>query len=110
MFIIIEKECIDTSDFIKMKIYEKAGIIACTYLNKEDGTEFELPISFDDPFDAECVWDYILEALETGKETYVVAVRASVPVGLLARIKRGIHLNPEATKQFNLIEKKDEDI
>jgi len=102
MYIIIEQECIDTSSFTKMKLYGKAGIIAFTHCNKSDGTEFDVPIIFDDTFDACLIYDAIIDRLSAGDYSCFVTVRATVPTWLLARIKRETYMNPNPDNETNL--------
>ena len=53
MFIIINNECIDTSIFQEFRFYENSGVIAFIYRNPNDKEKVELPVTFDDAFQAE---------------------------------------------------------
>lgn len=75
-----------------MKLYEKSGIIAFIYKNDIDSTEVELPVTFDDAFHAEIFFDEIIERFINDSDSCITDVRASVPVGLLAKMKRGMHI------------------
>ena len=100
MFIIIQNECIDTSIFKKMKLYSYAGIIAFIYKNPRDGAEIELPITFDDTFEADLTFDQICDCYECDEEAYVSEFYAAVPSGLLAKMKRGKDIPTEPFKDY----------
>ena len=53
MYIIFDKECIDTSSFKEMKVYGTAGIITFVYQNPGNGKEVELAVIFDEDYEAE---------------------------------------------------------
>ena len=91
MYIIIQNECIDTSLLKKMKLYGHLGIIAFVYQNPNDGQEIELPVTFDDAFEAELVFDHLEDSFIGGSQVEVVTNFASVPTGLLAKMRRGVN-------------------
>jgi hypothetical protein len=101
MYIIIENECIDTSIFTKMKLYEKSGIIAFIYKNDIDSTEVELPVTFDDAFQAEIFFDEIIDHFLGSSDSCITEARASVPIGLLAKIKRGMHIFTKPQREYD---------
>jgi hypothetical protein len=100
MFIIIQNECIDTSIFKRMKLYPIPGIIAFIYKDPISGENVELPVTFDDAFDAELTYDEIQECFENDKDAFVVIPFASVPAGLLAKMKRGLSFLPHRIKEY----------
>ena len=104
MFIIIGKECIDTSLFRQIKIYCSAGIIAMVYQNPSTRDEVELPIAFDDPFEAEVAFDEIMNSYICGEPIFIAEHYACVPSGLLLKMKRGedIPTNPFREFSFDL--------
>lgn len=110
MFIIIQNECIDTSIFQEMRLYSYCGIIAFIYKNPRNGKEVELPITFDENFDAEFTYDEIIDNLECGTKSYVSNFYASVPSGLLTRMKRGLDIPASAFKKYKFAQESEEAI
>jgi hypothetical protein len=100
MFIIIQNECIDTSIFKRMKLYPIPGIIAFIYKDPISGENVELPVTFDDAFDAELTFDEIQESFENDEDAFVVIPFASVPAGLLAKMKRRLSFPPHRIKEY----------
>ena len=100
MYIIIENECIDTSIFTKMKLYEKSGIIAFIYKDPISGEDIELPVTFDDAFEAELAYDEILESYDHNEAAYVSNFGACVPSGLLLKMKKGQDISTIPSKEF----------
>ena len=100
MYIIIQNECIDTSIFKRMKLYPIPGIIAFIYRDPISGEDVELPVTFDDAFDAELIYDEIQECFENDEDAFVVIPFASVPAGLLAKMKRGLSFPPHRIKEY----------
>ena len=101
MFIIIQNECIDTSIFKSMKLYIVPGIIAFIYQNPISGENVELPVTFDDAFEANLIFDEIQEKFENKEEALVVIPFASVPTGLLAKMKRGLNFPAKVFKDYS---------
>ena len=110
MYIIIQNECIDTSIFQEMKLYSYCGIIAFIYRNPQDGRMIELPITFDEDFDAEFTYDEIIDNLECGAKSYESNFYASVPSGLLTRMKRGLSIPVPSIKRYEFIQRTEEAI
>ena len=110
MYIIIQNECIDTSIFQEMKLYSYCGIIAFIYRNPQDGRMIELPITFDEDFDAEFTYDDIIDNLECGAKSYVSKFYASVPSGLLTRMKRGLGIPAPVFKKYEFMQGTEEAI
>ena len=110
MYIIIQNECIDTSIFQEMKLYSYCGIIAFIYKNPQDGRMIELPITFDENFDAEFTYDEIIDNLECGAKSYVSNFYASVPSGLLNRMKRGLSIPVPSFKRYEFTHEPEEGI
>ena len=100
MYIIFGKECIDTTLFQKMKLYDECGVIAFIYKNPYSQQEIELPVTFDDSFHADLTYHEIMFSYEHGDEAFVSLSYASVPSALLMKIKRGMELDPEARDQY----------
>ena len=84
-----------------MKLYSYAGIIAFIYQNPKDGKEIELPITFDDTFEADLTFDEISDCFECNEDCYVCEFYAAVPSGLLAKMKRGKDIPTESFKDYS---------
>jgi hypothetical protein len=83
-----------------MKLYPIPGIIAFIYKDPISGENVELPVTFDDAFDAELTYDEIQESCENDEDAFVVIPFASVPAGLLAKMKRGLSFPPHRIKEY----------
>lgn len=100
MYIIFGKECIDTTLFRKMKLYEESGVIAFIYRNPYGQQEIELPVTFDDSFHADLTYHEIMFSYEQGDKAFVSLSYACVPSALLMKMKRGMELDPDARDQY----------
>ena len=110
MFIIINNECIDTSIFQEFRFYENSGVIAFIYRNPNDKEKVELPVTFDDAFQAELTFDEIVNSYESSEKTYVSDFNASVPSGLLAKMKRGFHIPTKPFKDYAFNDKQESNV
>lgn len=102
MYIIIENECIDTSLFHKVKLYKEIGIIAFCYKHEDINKDIELPITFDDTFSAELAFDNITEHYEECDIVCHIEARASIPLGLLHKMKRRMVIDDTEQKEITL--------
>ena len=84
-----------------MKLYIVPGIIAFIYQNPISGENVELPVTFDDAFEANLIFDEIQEKFENKEEALVVIPFASVPTGLLAKMKRGLNFPAKVFKDYS---------
>ena len=107
MYIIFDKECIDTSGFKEMRIYGTAGIITFVYQNPKDGKEMELPVIFDEDFESETTFEAIMESYESGSKVYISEFPAYIPPVPLYMIKRGQDICTDPFSEFSF-EKKNE--
>lgn len=105
MYIIFDKECIDTSVFKEMRVYGTAGIIAFTYRNPKDGQEVKLPVIFDEDYEAEATFQDIIQSYEDGKEVFISEFPAYMPPTMLYMIKRGLDIRTEPFSEFSFEKK-----
>ena len=76
-------------------MYGTAGIIAFVYLNPKDGKEVELPVIFDEDFEAENTFHEIIMSYEVEKDVFISEFPAYIPPTMLYMIKRGLDIHTE---------------
>ena len=107
MYIIFDKECIDTSSFKEMRVYGTAGIITFVYQNPGNGKEVELATIFDEDYEAETTFHGIIESYEMEKEVYISEFPAYIPPVLLNQMKKGLDVCTEPFSEFSFERNKD---
>ena len=107
MYIIFDKECIDTSSFKGMKVYGTAGILSFVYQNPSNGKEVELPVIFDESYEVETTFEGIIESYEMEKEVYISEFPAYIPPVLLNQMKKGLDVCTEPFSEFSFERNKD---
>ena len=108
MYIIFDKECIDTSAFKEMRFYGTAGIITFMYQNPQDGQEVELPVIFDEDYEAESTFQEIVQSYEDEKDVYICEYPAYIPPTMLYMIKRSLDIRTkEPFSEFSFERNKD---
>ena len=107
MYIIFDKECIDTSNFKEMRVYGTAGIITFVYQNPGNGKEVELAVIFDEDYEAETTFHGIIESYEMEKEVYISEFPAYIPPVLLNQMKKGLDVCTEPFSEFPFERNKD---
>ena len=108
MYIIFDKECIDTSAFKEMRFYGTAGIITFMYQNPQDGQEVELPVIFDEDYEAESTFQEIGQSYEDEKDVYISEYPAYIPPTMLYMIKRSLDIRTKEPFSEFSFERKDD--
>jgi hypothetical protein len=91
-----------------MRFYGTAGIITFMYQNPQDCQEVELPVIFDEDYEAESTFQEIVQNYEDEKDVYISEYPAYIPPTMLYMIKRSLDIRTrEPFSEFSF-ERKDD--